>query len=250
MGIGMPWLGRECSQENTRKVWGLHAPMKGAHGGYYSRGGGGPQTISTKVKFKAGFSRWPRSTSVMFVRHEVVEFVGVPQSPDAIRHGDIERCHTVLVGGLAGQPPGCAASEGLRSATKTTRLEKLLQTRRGGRSTKAWKTFRNYFSSKCACEEQHANPRSQLAVQYRLQLSSACGVGVGNVGNWFELARRLPVPRSTLPHAHTCGAILASLSIVQCILPCSCVHVVCVCGGGSCGCGSQWTGAKPSRGCA
>ena len=56
-------------------------------------------------------------------------------------------------------------------------------------------------------------------------------------------AQPCPTPTPVAQSSHPFQLYNASCLVRVCMW---CVYV----GGGSCGCGSQWTGAKPSRGCA
>jgi hypothetical protein len=101
----------------------------------------------------------------------VVEFTGLPQSPDKITASAIEACHVLLVG-ERDERGVCAASRALVSKSQTGGVAGALRRASSGRSSLAWKPVRHYYSHKCSCLEPHAGRRADVAVHYRIEVSS------------------------------------------------------------------------------
>ena len=108
--------------------------------------------------------------TTLFVEREVVEFTGLPQSPDLITAADLEACHVLLVGERE-RHRACAASRQLRPKSQQGGVAGALQ-RASGRSALAWKPILHYYSHKCSCHEHHVGSRVDVAVHYRIEVSS------------------------------------------------------------------------------
>ena len=93
----------------------------------------------------------------------MVEFTGLPQSPDKITASVIEACHVLLVGERDGRG-ACAASQKLRADSVKGGVAGALRRASSGRSSLAWKPVRHYYSHKCSCLEPHAGRRADIAV--------------------------------------------------------------------------------------
>ena len=117
-----------------------------------------------------------------YVRHEVVEFTGVPDCPTKVVAAHLEKCHSMLVG-EANRLGGCKSAQSLACKSRSGALAKALQVAKGGRSKLLWKPIRHYFSRACQCLVPHDDLRATTKVHYILELSCT-----------LEVHARRPVP--------------------------------------------------------